>query len=113
MREAGSDLLESALLARSEAVKRAANVDVIPTAGNWQNGWTVQVGATVLESRPATTGVTIAPNVAGNITFQLSGRVSTAIRTLTLSTAQSTTVRCLAIDPSGRASLKASSNGCS
>ncbi len=114
VREAGSDLLESVFLARSEAVKRAANVDVVPTSGNWQNGWTVQTGTTVLQSRAAVSGATtITPNAGGNITFQLSGRVSTPIRTLTVSAAESSSTRCISIDASGRASIRLSGNGCS
>ena len=38
VRSSASDLYESVILARSEAIKRAANVDLIPVSGSWQNG---------------------------------------------------------------------------
>src|SRR5437773_11684856 len=55
VRSSASDLYESVILARSEAIKRAANVDLIPVSGSWQNGRTWQVGATVLYQRDETT----------------------------------------------------------
>jgi type IV fimbrial biogenesis protein FimT len=45
-----SDLQASMFYARSEALKRASNVDVKPVSGNWTNGWQVSVGATVLRT---------------------------------------------------------------
>lgn len=126
VRAAASDLFESVILARSEAIKRAANIDVVPTGGNWGNGWTVMAGTTVIQTRDAATNVTITPtNTAGvvtygNVTFRLDGRVSTGVRTLTVSTVQAAhpvAARCILIDASGRPSIKTDtdndpSNGC-
>lgn len=114
VRTAASDLFESVILARSEAIKRATNVSVVPASGEWANGWSVMVGTTVIDSRDAATNVTITPNTSGNITYRLDGRVSTNVRSLTLSTTVATNPvapRCVVIDASGRASIKA--NGCS
>jgi type IV fimbrial biogenesis protein FimT len=127
VRTAASDLYESVILARSEAIKRAANVDVIPASGNWQNGWTVQAGATVLQSRDAAPNVTIAPKrsnlatpTSTNITFTLDGRQSTDIANVIFSTTQSAQPiesRCVLIAASGRPSIRTDtdndpSNGC-
>ena len=127
VRSSASDLYESVILARSEAIKRAANVDLIPVSGNWQNGWTVQIGATVLQSRDATTNVTVTPKKSGlatplstNITFRMDGRQSTDIGNLIFSAAQSAhpiAARCVLVTSSGRPSIKTDtdndpSNGC-
>jgi type IV fimbrial biogenesis protein FimT len=46
LRAAGTDLMSSLLLARSEAIKRNADVTVRPAVGDdWRTGWTVAVGA--------------------------------------------------------------------
>src|SRR3989304_3761383 len=45
VRSAASDLYESALRARSEAITRNAAIDVVPSGGGWAGGWTVQLAA--------------------------------------------------------------------
>lgn len=113
VRTAASDLFESVILARSEAIKRATSVSVVPASGEWASGWSVVVGATVIDRHDASPNVTITPNTTGNITYRLDGRVSTNVRSLMLSTTVATNPvapRCVIIDPSGRASIKA--NGC-
>jgi len=127
VRTTASDLYESVILARSEAIKRAANVDLIPVSGSWQNGWTVQIGATVLQSRDATTNVTVTPKKSNlgtpastNITFRMDGRQSTDINNIIFAAAQSAhpiAARCVLVTSSGRPSIKTDtdndpSNGC-
>ena len=120
VRGAASDLFESVILARSEAIKRQANVDVVPTDGDWTTGWSVMVGTTVIETRDAAPNATITANTTGNITYRLDGRVSTAVRSLTVSTTASThpvAARCVVIDAGGRPGIKTDtdndpSNGC-
>ena len=120
VRGAASDLYESVILARSEAIKRSASVDVVPTGGDWTTGWKVMVGATVVETREAAPNVTITPNTTGNVTYKLDGRVSSAVRSLTVSTTASTSpiaARCVVLDAGGRASIKTdtdnnAANGC-
>lgn len=108
VRSAASDLYESAILARSEAIKRSTSVDVVPAATGWQDGWTVEVGATVISGHDATPSVTITPSASGNLTYRLDGRVSTSLRSFVLSSSQSASVqaRCIVIDASGRAGIK-------
>ena len=120
VRAAASDLYESVILARSEAIKRAANIDVVPNAGDWSQGWSIMSGVTVIEKREAPTNVTVTPNTSGNITYRLDGRVSSNVRNLVLSTTASTSsiaARCVIIDASGRASVRTDTdnnpaNGC-
>ena len=47
LQSAGTDLMSSVLLARSEAIKRNGRVEILPTtASDWTSGWRVQVAAT-------------------------------------------------------------------
>ena len=115
VRAAASDLFESVILARSEAIKRGVNVDIVPASGDWKNGWSVMSGGATLESREAATNVTITANAGGNITYRLDGRITSAsVRNLTLSTTVATSpvaARCVVIDASGRASIKTDTDG--
>src|SRR5438093_8194031 len=43
VRSGAADLQTSLFVARSEAIKRACNVDVVPGSNDWQQGWVVQV----------------------------------------------------------------------
>jgi len=132
VRSAASDLFESMLLARSEAIKRGTSVDIIPTGGDWAAGWTVQAGATVIQSHDASQDVTVtgyttasgSTSTGDSLRYTLGGRLSTAagysVRRLSISTTASThpiTPRCVVIDAGGRASIKTDSdndptNGC-
>jgi len=120
VRTAASDVYSSVILARSEAIKRATNVDVIPNGGDWAQGWTVKVGATQIDSHDAPANVIITPNNTGNITYRLDGRLSSNVRNLTLFTTASTSAiaaRCVIIDASGKATIRTDTdnnpaNGC-
>jgi type IV fimbrial biogenesis protein FimT len=50
IRKAVSDMHLSLLEARSEAIKRNANITINRTSTSWLNGWTVQSGGTVLRT---------------------------------------------------------------
>ena len=54
VRTGAADLQSSLYFARSEALKRAANVEVVPVGDDWKNGWKVQLAdGTVLRNQPA------------------------------------------------------------
>lgn len=129
VRSAASDLYDSAILARSEAIKRnSVLVCVVPVLGNWQKGWTVQYGGANCTTNPVVltrhespnAAVTISPNVSGNMAFQYTGRAaSNSVANFTVYAAKSSRVaaRCLAIGPTGTPSIKfdtdgKASNGC-
>ncbi|MBI1732628.1 MAG: GspH/FimT family pseudopilin [Gammaproteobacteria bacterium] len=80
-----SDLHLSYLLARSEALKRSASIDMRATGGNWTQGWTVEIqsSGTDLRVNDGSTNVAIgcgsSPNSAlgtcpGTVTFTRTGR---------------------------------------
>ena len=95
--------------ARSEAIKRNATVDIIPTGGNWKNGWTVQVGATVLKTVGPSTTPMDDVTTPGTISFAGSGRLTTpgtVTYVLNVSGNPRVTPRRVIVDMSGRASIR-------
>src|SRR5512133_2253989 len=61
IKTASFDLMSSLTLARSEAIKRAAQVTVAPAGGTWANGWSVtSPDGVVLLQQLALPGLTIA-----------------------------------------------------
>lgn len=120
LRSAASDLYESVIFARSEAIKRNGLISVVPSAGGWAGGWQIKVDAdnTVLRTSEALSNVAATPDVAGNITFAMTGRVTTAVRRVVFSTGvPNVRARCLMIDVSGRPTVRVdndgdASNGC-
>ena len=115
VRSAASDLYESALRARSEAITRNAAIDVVPSGGGWAGGWTVQLAAdgTVLSTYGALTSVTVAANAGGNLSFRLDGRVSSNVRQIVLYSGEYTSIqpRCVYVDAAGRPSIRTDKDG--
>jgi type IV fimbrial biogenesis protein FimT len=71
--KSGASNLQTALFyARSEAVKRAANVDVVPVSNDWKSGWKVQLAdGTVLERNRLDNQLTSMPvNASEKVTYQ-------------------------------------------
>jgi len=101
------DISTSLLLARSEAIKRDANVTIAPSQpNNWMAGWsvtTVQSSNTItLQNQPAIADISIGKAPA-SITFQSTGRPSVAsVSYWEIAGTQST--RCVRLDPAGIAS---------
>src|SRR5512143_3466585 len=67
-----TDLVASLIYARSEAIKRNAQVSLVPNGGDWAAGWKVQVvvggTTTTLRAQDALTGITTTGPV-GNVTY--------------------------------------------
>jgi type IV fimbrial biogenesis protein FimT len=114
LRNTATDFVSALLLARSEAIKRGADVEVAPLApADWTKGWRVvsvpdgeQVERT--ESLGHWVEVEYAPDV---IAYQRSGRLSSAgVLWVEFRAAKGTAVaRCVWIDPSGMPRLTAAS----
>lgn len=92
-----NDLIAALNMARSEAVKSAANITVCKSAGancatigNWAQGWIIQdFGDDVIRVQPALSGsstLTGGTDVADAITFTSSGRTSIPVAATTSST---------------------------
>ena len=110
IRAASSMLQSSLLFARSEALKRNADVIVSPVGGQWASGWTVAVSATA-EALSNNNKVSHAV-VAGpaSITYNNAGRISSGGATFKFSSTQSGDIRCLNIGLSGMPTITTS--GC-
>lgn len=104
------DLTSDLLLARSEALKRNASVQMTPLGATWASGWTLRTATENISTRNAThetLSFDAAPAVPTVIAFNSQGRVSapnSPVR-MTISAAGQTSggsKRCLQIDLSGR-----------
>jgi type IV fimbrial biogenesis protein FimT len=127
-----SDMQASLQLARSEAIKRNAGMQVVPVdSTNWAAGWTVRVQSTgaVLLTQDAYSNITVRTANASytsaavaNVTFSGTGRetgsAGAGIAFVAYSPQYSVIqARCVVLSPSGRPSLRNDSdrnqaNGC-
>jgi len=111
-----SDLQTSLLFARSEALKRAADVEVVPVANDWKGGWNVQLAdGTVLRTQSALNSQLAAMAVAAGtkVTYRSDGHVSAAPAAVTVRIAlnPNVTARCVAVDLSGRPTVIVDTDG--
>jgi type IV fimbrial biogenesis protein FimT len=114
-----TDLVAALIYARSEAIKRNAQVSLVPNGGAWASGWTVQVSGTTLRAQDPLTGVT-ATGPVGNVIYRGNGRLpgsSQILFTFRSSQMSQVTMRCVVIDASGRPTIMMdkdadTTNGC-
>ena len=103
VKTAASDFSMAAVFARSEAIKRNADVTVTAVssgADGWKDGWTVASGGTPLSIQSAYSGLTFSgPSSA--ITYKSTGRLSAAVSNMTITGQSGSTVRCVSFDLSG------------
>lgn len=109
MRSAAFDLMADLTLARSEALKRGANVVLTPATGGWTQGWTITTPASgggnqVLGEKPPLGGGVNLPTAPVTVTFDRNGRVAglTDVARFSMQTATYGRSRCISLDPSGR-----------
>lgn len=115
LRSAAFDLVADLAFARSEAIKRNAQVVVTQaTAGSWTDGWRVRAGtgstAPVLRDRSGSLDNLVISTAATQFVFNGSGRLDGGTdATLRLCTDDGATGRSVLVGPSGLArSTKAS-----
>lgn len=112
VKTATSDFAMAAIFARSEAIKRNADVTITSAtsgATGWKDGWTVAVGGTSLSQQQAYAGVSFAgPTTA--ITYNRSGRLIATVDTMTITGADGS-ARCIAFDLSGMPKSSKSTSG--
>lgn len=110
VKTAASDFAMAAVFARSEAIKRNANVTLKPAstgATGWKDGWTVAVDTTELSKQSAYTNVTF--DGPSELTYNRSGRLGAAVNPMKISLDNS--VRCVALDLSGMPNTTVSTSG--
>jgi prepilin-type N-terminal cleavage/methylation domain-containing protein len=97
--------------ARSEAITRNTEVQLIPAGGDWRNGWTLQTAAgVVIEQRVGLGTVTAVPLPAQTVVYGVDGRVRAGSQVIVLSSSgfgsSAVHPRCVTLNPSGRASTQ-------
>jgi len=113
VKTAASDLHLSLSLARSEAIKRNAAVDIVPVStADWSQGWSVKAGTSVLMTQDPYKNVAFT-GPAANVTYVGTGRMTgTAVLFFIHSTdAPAIAARCVQIEPSGRPSVRVDGDG--
>jgi len=127
VRSGAADLQTSLFVARSEAIKRACNVNVVPGSNDWQQGWVVQVtnvaGSTSCDGSVLRQEDVLSDQLSSitgsTITYQSNGRVlATTVPGSPIKFTTSNTkvnARCVIVDLSGRPSVVygGSSTSCS
>jgi type IV fimbrial biogenesis protein FimT len=105
-----SDLYASLVLARSEAIKRNAAIDLVPSNIDWAQGWQVrlQSGGTVLRAQDGYPRITISASTAGTVTYGGNGRLTTSATTFRVMIPGSANarMRCVSVDVTGRPSVR-------
>ena len=116
VKSATFEVFSSLVYARSEALKRNGNIDVVANGGNWANGWTIQTQGTVtiLKNHDLLNSITVkatdpANNAVGTITYRRNGRLINATAPIfVVNVTNNTTVnpRCVLVDLSGLPNIK-------
>lgn len=113
MRAASYDMVSDLVLARSEALKRGATVQVVPAGDGWVGGWTVRLAslATLSQRHSVGRGISVTATEA-SVSFDMNGRVVNDGSTVrfALEEVGGTRKRCVSLDPSGRP--RSSTSGC-
>ena len=121
VKDAASDVFASLIFARSEAVKRNGNIDVVPNdASNWGQGWKVKLSTTDLKVQDPITGDIAVTGPAATITYRGNGRLTATSGvsfTFVATSYPQIQTRCVSIDPSGRPAVRTDTdfnpaNGC-
>jgi type IV fimbrial biogenesis protein FimT len=100
-KSASYELVTSLLLARSEAIKRNADVTITPsTANTWTSGWSVASASTTIQAQDEFTNITVTttPTTLANVTFKGTGRPAASAK---WEIASATTTRCVKLDSAG------------
>jgi type IV fimbrial biogenesis protein FimT len=105
VKTATSDFSLAAVFARSEAIKRNAEVGMVAAAGGWKDGWSVKFGTVTLGTQSAYKGLVMTPSNVDvtDIVYLGSGRLKpqTHIPALHVSDEGGTASRCVSFDLSG------------
>jgi type IV fimbrial biogenesis protein FimT len=121
LRASANSIVAATHIARSEAIKRNTTVQLCVSSdgrtcgtGNWQQGWIVVGGGTVLHSEPAApSGYRVTPALGSNVlTFDATGLGATPDTfTVCRQTPAGAQERVVTITAAGRASVKTTTTG--
>jgi type IV fimbrial biogenesis protein FimT len=113
VRGAANNFYSDLAYARSEAIKRNAQVQVQRAGASWTSGWSVVSTGTPLRTQPSLDDVIYAGSAESSVTFNPDGRtLQTGTMSFTFSATSSGTVsmRCVVVTPSGRPAVLVDSN---
>jgi len=110
-----SDIHGSLIYARSEALKRNADISVVAAGAGWVAGWEVRLGATVLKRQDALSDMTITAtdqngNTVTTLTYRGDGRLGSTATFLIRTSETAVTARCVRLDVSGRPNVQIDTN---
>ena len=112
IRSAANELQSSLFFARSEAIKRAVSISVVPAGNKWTGGWTVQLPDNSVLRRVNALSTNLTSVSGSTITYQLNGRMSALPGQIVFETADTDIpARCVTVDLSGRPSVVYDTNG--
>lgn len=100
VRSAAADLVSAMNFARSEAVKRNANV-VVSANETWNGGWLVKLGTTTLRKFSAHASVEVDSDVT-SLTYSGNGRAGAAADFEVESSVGNVSPRCVRVSGSGK-----------
>jgi type IV fimbrial biogenesis protein FimT len=102
VKTAAGDFSTAAIYARSEAIKRNAEVGLVAAAGGWKNGWSVKAGAVTLSQQAAFPALTMTSAVT-EVVYLGSGRLKEQVLVSSLQVAAdgASSARCISFDLSG------------
>jgi type IV fimbrial biogenesis protein FimT len=121
VKAAASDAYFSLIFARSEAIKRNTNVNIVRSGSSWLNGWSVSTtdaAPIALKTQDAISNLAVAPSSSESVVaFRRDGRLDTSAGNMpapgfifSVSGNADIVARCIAVDPSGRANVKVDTN---
>ena len=103
VKSASYDMVSGLLLARSEAITRNTTVTIVPSGGDWSEGWTISdaSGDVVQRQDRMPRVIILGPD---RVTYNSAGRVTTGRTSISLMANGGRTVRtrCISIDLNGR-----------
>jgi len=103
VKTASFDVFSGLILARSEAVTRNTTVTIVPSGGNWSEGWTISDSRGEVVKRQDRMPQVIITG-PGSVTYNGAGRVTTGGTSISLKAngGRAAHARCISIDLSGR-----------
>jgi len=106
VKNAAMDMSSSVIFARSEAIKRNAQIDITANTGGWSNGWRVLSAGTSLRSYDGYTNLNVTTkNGSATLSFGGDGRMVTSADSFQVKPTEANTTQqplCVAVGTSGR-----------
>jgi type IV fimbrial biogenesis protein FimT len=106
VKNAAMDMSSSVIFARSEAIKRNAQIDMTANTGGWSNGWRVLSAGASLRSYDGYTNLNVtAKNGSATLSFGGDGRMVTSADSFQVLPTEANSKQqplCVAVGTSGR-----------